>query len=116
MSVSGGRRGTIDSLRKMSFAQKSDIEICLQGSEGVLGCTVQSFSTLDRIDGVAIIAPRVDTSFELIEIAMIGRTFIPFDSNPNLSHPIVSLARAWIHLSVLSMNESLVSGGVLTDL
>ena len=114
MSASTGRRGTIDNLRKMSFVQKPDIDIFLQGSEGVLGSTVQSFSTLDRIEGVARIAPRVDTAFELIEIAMIGRTFIPLNANPNLSHPIVSLARAWIHLSVLSMNESLVHGGVLT--
>lgn len=115
MSAPTSRRGTIDSLRNRSFAQKPDIEISLQGSEGVFGCNIQSFSTLDRIDGVARIAPRVDTAFENIEIAMIGRTFVPLDLNPNLSHPIVLMARAWIHFSVL-FSSALVNDRILTGM
>lgn len=85
----------------MSFSQKPDIEISLRGSDGPLGCYVQSFSTLDKIEGVVSITPRVDTQFEDIEIAMLGMTFIDHHSFPNIHHPIVDVARACFHFSIL---------------
>lgn len=101
MSSPSSRHPTIDlSIRNMSFSQKPDIEISLQGSEGPLGCYVPSFSTLDRIEGVVSITPRVDTQFEDIEIAMLGMTFIDHYSFPNIHHPIVDIARACFYSSI----------------
>jgi hypothetical protein len=78
MSSPSSRRGTIDlSIRSLSFSSKPDIDISLRGSEGPFPCHAESFSTLDRIDGNVSITSRVDTTFEDLEISLLGKD-MPF--------------------------------------
>jgi hypothetical protein len=74
MSSPSSRRGTIDlNIRGLSFLSKPDIDISLQGSEGPFPCHAQSFSTLDKIEGTVSITSRVDTTYENLEIALLGK-------------------------------------------
>jgi hypothetical protein len=74
MSPPSSRRGTIDlSIRNLSFSSKPDIDISLRGAEGPFPCHAQSFSTLDKIEGTVSITSRVDTTFENLEIAFLGK-------------------------------------------
>jgi hypothetical protein len=78
MSSPSSRRGTIDlSIRNLSFSSKPDIDISLRGSESPFPCHAESFSTLDKIEGIVSISPRVDTTFEDLEISLLG-TDMPF--------------------------------------
>ena len=74
MSSPSGRRGTIDfSIRNLTFSSKPDIDISLRGAEGPFQCHGQSFSTLDKIEGTVSITSRVDTTFEKLEILLLGK-------------------------------------------
>lgn len=90
MTSPSSRRGTIDlNIRNMSFSQKSDIDIFLRGSDGPFGSYIQTFSTLDKIEGVVRITPRVNTHFEDMEIAMLGMKSKRLCSFMHVCHPRV---------------------------
>ncbi len=74
MSSPSSRRGTIDfSIRNLTFSSKPHIDISLRGAEGPFPYQGQSFSTLDKIEGTVNITSRVDTTFENLEIVLLGK-------------------------------------------
>src|SRR5579871_1448429 len=95
MSSPSSRRGTIDlSIRSLSFSSKPDIKIFLRGAEGPFPCLAQSFSNLDKIEGTVNITSRVDTTFEDLEIAFIGKHLqIYFRTSITLSKPSPTSSR-----------------------
>jgi hypothetical protein len=57
----------------MTFLAKPNIEISIPGVHGPAGTFIRSFSTMDRIEGTVNISAKVDTRFDDLEIAFVGK-------------------------------------------
>jgi hypothetical protein len=60
-------------VRNMTFFSKPEIDISLARSENSQNSYVTSFSTLDKIEGVATISAKKDTRFDDLQISFIGK-------------------------------------------
>ena len=72
----GNQIGT--KMRALAHHGKPDIEINLENSNARLGKWVNSYSTMDTIEGTVSVSATHDTPFELIEITFTGEFRSPF--------------------------------------
>jgi hypothetical protein len=62
-------------IRNMTFFSKPEIDISLARSDDSQDSYVTSYSTLDKIEGVATISAKKDTRFDELQISFVGKFF-----------------------------------------